>query len=51
MNVQTTEPSMTGAKAGRLIGLCAWIMLDALASWVWSLAGARAAGLLHHESD
>lgn len=51
MTVQTTQPSTMGAKARQLMGLCAWIILDALASWVWSLAGGRAAGLLCHESD
>jgi hypothetical protein len=50
MNTQTTRPSTARAQVRQLLGLCAWITLDVLVSWVWSLAGSRAAGLFCHES-
>lgn len=45
MIVQTSLPSKAWVKAGRLFDVCGWATLDALASWVWSLAGERACEL------
>jgi hypothetical protein len=49
MNTQTTQPSTAKTQVRQLLNFCCWIALDALVSWVWSLAGSRV-GLFCHES-
>jgi hypothetical protein len=54
MKAQITLPATTGTPRVqwlKMLGQGGWIALDALASWVWSLAGARAAELFPHDEE